>query len=129
MASKELVYWISGETRYRIIDLLLATRSGRQLAIELGITPTAVNKYVYRRAYPSDEVIERALEIAAPFEKEKLLRIIADELLGLVERVYRELLSNSVDVGRYFLERLESIIEAMESGSIGEGEGGEALPS
>ncbi|MEM0225085.1 MAG: helix-turn-helix domain-containing protein, partial [Desulfurococcaceae archaeon] len=51
------VHWVSKNARYRIIELMLSTRSITELARVLGVSPTAVRKYIKRISHPSDEIL------------------------------------------------------------------------
>ncbi|WP_440059584.1 helix-turn-helix domain-containing protein [Thermogladius sp. 4427co] len=72
--------WVSKEARLKIIEVVLSSRSVKQLASELGVSPTAVRKYLNRRAYPSDEVVSKIIRNLAPYEKEKVYEILIDDL-------------------------------------------------
>lgn len=86
--SKFLVHWVSKEARYKLIELMLSTRSLTELAKILGVTPTAVRKYIKRSAHPSDEVLLKAIESLAPYEKDQAMSIIISDLLGAVKVLY-----------------------------------------
>jgi len=106
------VHWLSKDARYRIVDLLLSTRSVRQLAMELGVSPTAIRKYINRVTHPSDETMKKILEIVAPYEEEKVVKIITDDM---IEAIY--LLSRSLEDTRYkkyLYSRLKEIIGEIE---------------
>lgn len=82
------VHWISKEARYKIIEFMLSTRSVMELARQLGISPTAVRKYIKRISHPSDEVLLRAIASLAPYEKEAVLNIITDDLINAISKLY-----------------------------------------
>lgn len=106
------IHWLSKEARFKIIDLLLSTRSIRQLAEELGISTTAVRKYINRKTHPSDNTVERALEIMAPYEEEKLVKIIIDDLAEALKRLYE-----SIDkrvYKEYLLNKLREAVKEIE---------------
>lgn len=86
------VHWISKEARAKIVELMLSTRSIIELSRDLGISPTAVRKYVKRLTHPSDEVLYRALKSLAPYEVDTAINIIIDDMLEALRRLY-----NSVD--------------------------------
>jgi predicted transcriptional regulator len=86
--SKFPVHWVSKEARYKLIELMLSTRSLTELAKILGVTPTAVRKYIKRSAHPSDEVLLKAIESLAPYEKDQAMSIIISDLLGAVKALY-----------------------------------------
>jgi len=83
------VHWISKEARYKIIDIMLSTRSITELARVLGISPTAVRKYVKRIAHPSDTVLARAIEQAEMYEKAAIIEVIINDLLEAVAKLYK----------------------------------------
>lgn len=82
------VHWISKDARYKIIELMLSTRSITELARILGISPTAVRKYVKRLSHPSDEILARAIEQAAPYEKDVIISIVIDDLIEALGKLY-----------------------------------------
>lgn len=82
------VHWISKEARYKIIEFMLSTRSVTELARELGVSPTAVRKYLKRVSHPSDEVLSRALKALAPYEFDAILEIITNDLLNALKKLY-----------------------------------------
>jgi len=86
--SKFPVHWISKEARYKLIELMLNTRSLTELAKTLGVTPTAVRKYIKRSAHPSDEVLLKAIEALAPYEKDVAMSIIISDLVGAIKALY-----------------------------------------
>lgn len=101
------LHWVSKETRAKLIELMLSTRSIIELSRDLGISPTAIRKYVKKEAYPSDEVLQRALEKLAPYEVDEAMRMI---ILDLVESL-RALYGFLDEKHREFLrETLRSII-------------------
>ncbi|AFK51578.1 hypothetical protein TCELL_1155 [Thermogladius calderae 1633] len=101
-------HWVSREARLKIIDVLLSSRSIKQLASELGVSPTAVRKYVYRRAYPDDEVISRALSILAPYEKERVYEVLIEDILSSVKT-----LITMIDDPRLREKARERIVESV----------------
>jgi len=86
--SKFPVHWISKEARYKLVELMLSTRSLTELAKALGVTPTAVRKYVKRTAHPSDEILVKALEALAPYERDSAMSIIINDLVGAIKALY-----------------------------------------
>ncbi len=76
---------LSKDARRRIIEVMLASRSQRGLAEDLGITPAAVNKYLTGKTHPSDRVLERIIEIASREEAMEISRIIAEDLAKGIE--------------------------------------------
>jgi predicted transcriptional regulator len=86
--SKFPVEWISRDARYRIIELMLNTRSLTELSKALGVTPTAVRKYIKRSAHPGDSVLLNAIEALAPYEKDAAMSIIINDLVGAIKALY-----------------------------------------
>lgn len=82
------VHWVSKEARYKVIELMLSTRSITELARILEISPTAVRKYVKRLSHPSDEVLSRAVEQAAPYERDHIITIVIDDLSEAIRKLY-----------------------------------------
>jgi len=80
--------WVSKEARYKIIELMLSTRSLTELSKALGVTPTAVRKYIKRSAHPSDEVLLKAIEALAPYEKDTAMSIIISDLVEAIKALY-----------------------------------------
>ncbi len=85
------VEWLSKEARFKIIETLISTRSLVDLARNLGVTPTAIRKYLKRDTHPSDEVIRRALAIMKPYEEEKIYTIIIQDILSALKMLYESL--------------------------------------
>ncbi len=110
----DIVHWISKDARYRIIELMLSTRSTRQLAEELGVSPAAVNKYIRRATHPSDDTIRRALEILGEYEKERVLQVIIDDILGALEAVINDIVDDNIELKNYLRGRLENILKSIE---------------
>ena len=82
------VHWISREARYKIIEHMISTRTITELARILGISPTAVRKYINRISYPSDEVVLRAIISSAMYERDAVMAIIIDDLIETISRLY-----------------------------------------
>lgn len=82
------VHWVSKDARYKIIEFMLSTRSITELARILGISPTAVRKYVKRLSHPSDEILTRAIEQVAPYEKDAVIAIIVNDLMEALKKLY-----------------------------------------
>jgi transcriptional regulator with XRE-family HTH domain len=106
------VHWLSKDARFRIIDLLLSTRSIRQLAEELGVSTTAIRKYLNRKTHPSDETLVKAINIMAPYEEERLIRIIIDDLVEAIKRLYGSL--NKDVYKKYLVRKLREVIHGLE---------------
>ncbi|MEZ0393516.1 MAG: helix-turn-helix transcriptional regulator [Desulfurococcaceae archaeon] len=88
------VHWLSKEARRRIIELMLSSRSVSELSALLGVSRTAIRKYVSGETHPSDEVMARALGALAPYEAEAALRIMMEDLAGALERLHEVLPDN-----------------------------------
>ena len=86
-----IIHNLSKDARERIIDILLEKRSKKELAEELGISPSAITKFVNGITHPSDETIEKALEIADEEERERIYEIIAEDIIESLE----EFINNS----------------------------------
>ena len=80
-----IIHNLSKEAREKIIEILLEKRSKKELAEELGITPSAITKFLSGMTHPSDETIERALEIADEEEKERIYEIIVEDIVESLE--------------------------------------------
>ncbi|ADI32209.1 helix-turn-helix domain-containing protein [Staphylothermus hellenicus] len=106
------IHWLSKDARFRIIDLMLSTRSIRQLAEELGVSTTAIRKYIYRKTHPSDKTVEKALEIMAPYEEEKLIKIIIDDLVEALRRLVESI--DKSEYREYLLRKLGEVIREIE---------------
>jgi transcriptional regulator with XRE-family HTH domain len=74
------------------------------LARNLGVTPTAIRKYLRRDTHPSNEVIRRALAIMESYEEEKIFMIIIQDFLSALKMLY-----DSLD--EPYKERMRKIIE------------------
>ena len=98
------VEWLSKEARFKIIETLISTRSIVDLARNLGVTPTAIRKYLRRDTHPSNEVIRRALTIMESYEEEKIFMIIIQDFLSALKMLYDSL-------GEPYKERMRKIIE------------------
>lgn len=98
------VHWLSKEARFRIIDHLLTTRSVKELAEELGLSRSAIRKFINRETHPSDEVMERIFNILRDYEFEHVILIVIDDILKAFEMLssalsegsdkYRDILIN-----------------------------------
>ncbi len=103
------VHWLSKDARYKIIDIMLSTRSIRQLAEELGVSSTAIRKYISRKTHPSDETMYRVLKIMAPYEEERLITIIIDDIIEAVKRLYTSL--EKEEYRKYLLIKLKEVLK------------------
>ena len=99
---------LSKNARRRIIEVLASTRSQRDLAEDLGVTPAAVNKYLSGATHPSDRVLAKAISVATRTEIEEISMIIAEDLIGGLEDYIKWAMENKILYYRS-LERLESL--------------------
>jgi len=106
------VHWLSKDARFRIVDVMLSTRTANSLARELGISRTAVRKYINRETHPSDEVMSRLFEICAPYEEERLIKIVIDDFVEAIKKL-RESLDKEEYI-EYLRERIREVIEPVE---------------
>lgn len=110
MSAELPVHWLSKEARFKIVDALLSSRTAKSLAEELGVSRSAIVKYVDRETHPSDRVIAKAIEIAAPYERDVIIRIVIDDLVEALKK-----LNDSLDRERYrkyLLSRIEEAVGA-----------------
>ena len=106
------VHWLSKEARFRIIDVLLSTRTVKNLAEELKISRAAIRKYVSRETHPSDDIMARIFEIIAPYEEDRLARIVVDDLVEAIKR-----LNNSLEREEhksYLMNKLKEVLKELE---------------
>lgn len=90
---------LSPTARREILKVLLERRSLRELAGQLGVSPSAIVKYMRGWATPRDEVIARAIEIADDEEWKRIHEIISAELHeALREYHYYMCRRNSTDL-------------------------------
>ena len=86
-----IIHNLSKNAREKIINILLEKRSKKELAEELGISPSAITKFINGITHPSDETIRKALEIADEEEKERIYEVIAEDIIESLE----EFINNS----------------------------------
>ncbi len=108
---EKLVHWLSKEARYRIVEVLMSTRSERELAKDLGVTSTAVYKYLERKTHPSDTIVARALKILNEYEKERVYKLVADDIISAIEELLNNAPQDFPQLRRYVLDRLEYMLE------------------
>lgn len=84
------IHNISKEAREQIISVLLEDRSKKELAEELGLTPAAISKFYKGLTHPSDDTIEKILEICNEKERQRILEIIANDLASSLIEVIKE---------------------------------------
>ena len=101
-----IIHNLSKEARSRIIEILLENRSRKELAEELGLSPAAITKFLSGITHPSDETIEKALEIANEDEKKEIINIILNDIMSSLEEFINEL---NVEVEE--LERVKKVIQ------------------
>ncbi len=106
------VHWLSKEARRRIIQLMLSTRSVKQLAKELGISTTAVRKYLNGVTHPSDETMIKVFEALAPYEKDRVYRIMIDDLTEALNHL-AEIINDST-LRKYIYVKVKEVIEKLE---------------
>ncbi|BFH74433.1 helix-turn-helix transcriptional regulator [Sulfurisphaera javensis] len=100
-----IVHNLSKEAREKIIELLLEKRSKKELANELEISPSAITKFINGQTHPSDETIEKAIEIADEEEKERIYEIIVEDLIESLE----EFIQNN-DVKNEKMLRIKNVL-------------------
>ena len=112
MSSILPVHWLSKEARFRIIDVMLSTRTVNGLAEELGLSRSIIRKYVNRETHPSDEVMARIFQICKPYEEGRIIRIAIDDLVEAVKRL-GEGLEND-EYRKYLVEKLREVLKQLE---------------
>ncbi len=100
---------LSKRTRRKIVEILAASRSMRDLAEELGVTPAAVHKYLRGKTHPSDEVLNKMLALADYEESRKIAEAILEDLSKGLEEFIVWALERDVLTSRD-LDRLEIAI-------------------
>lgn len=112
MGLGSLAKWVSKDARYKVIEVLVSTRSIKTLASELGVSRTAINKYLKRITHPSDETLARALDMVEEYERKRILQILIDDMLEALSIISREVKElNDKEAKRMFVERLLRIVE------------------
>ncbi|MFP3201052.1 MAG: helix-turn-helix transcriptional regulator [Sulfolobus sp.] len=101
-----IIHNLSKEARRKIIEILLENRSRKELAEELGLSPAAITKFLNGITHPSDETIEKALEIASEDEKREIINVILNDIMLSLEEFVNEL---NVEVEE--LERVKKVIQ------------------
>ncbi len=108
------VHWLSKDARRRIIEIMLSTRSIHQLSRELGLSATAVRKYVSGETHPSDQTMIKVFEIVAPYEREQIYKVVIDDLTDAI--LY---LSNHIEeetLKEYLKKRIKEVMNRIEQG-------------
>ncbi|NON61966.1 helix-turn-helix domain-containing protein [Acidianus sp. RZ1] len=105
------IHNLGKEARHDIIEIMLENRSRKALADELGLTPTAVIKFSRGMTHPSDDTILKIMEIANGKERQKILKIMLNELVSsLIEIIneYPDIKDEKLDELRKILDELEN---------------------
>jgi predicted transcriptional regulator len=108
------------DARRRIIGVLLESRSYREAAELLGVTPAAIAKYMSGRTHPSDRVVLRALRVAAPEERREIAQIIVEEFMEGLESLVDWLLEEGI-VDRRLARGLEEAAAKLRLASVKRG--------
>lgn len=106
------VHWLSKDARYRIIDLMLSTRTATSLAEELGISRGAIRKYINRETHPSDNIMIKVFQIIAPYEEDRVIKIVIDDLVEALRRLCESL--DKREHKNYLLKKLREVIKELE---------------
>jgi len=106
------VHWLSKEARYRIIEILLSTRTSESLAKELDISRSTIRKYMARLTHPSDETMERVFAICKPYEEDAVMKIVIDDLVEAVRKLAESL--DKDNHREYLLKRLKEVLNSIE---------------
>ncbi len=114
---ERVVHWLSKEARYRIVEVLMSTRSERELAKDLGVTSTAIYKYLERKTHPSDTVVARALKILNEYERERVYKLVADDIVSAIEELLNNVPQEFPQLKTYVLDRLEYLLEKSKEGA------------
>jgi transcriptional regulator with XRE-family HTH domain len=88
------------------------SRSRRDLADQLGVSATAIAKYLEGRTHPSDEVLARAISIASPEEKREISEIIGEDLRESIEDFIEWCIEEGTFPGRIITAIERSILRA-----------------
>ena len=110
---------VSPEARLRIVNVVLRTRSKRELARLLGVTAPAVIKYSRGRAAPRDEVLCRIIEIADDDELEEIKKIIVEDLAATLRDFLYSMQERGI-LGEEDLYSLEGVIQAVRLSLLGQ---------
>ncbi len=107
----KFVHLLSKEARLRIIELALKTRSARELADELGVSPAAISKYVNGLMYPSDETMQRLFHILSGRELEEAYTIALEDLVEGVEELVQYYKRDASSISKNFYSTLKALHE------------------
>ncbi|MCE4618465.1 MAG: hypothetical protein F7C37_03390 [Desulfurococcales archaeon] len=95
---------IKPETRRKIIEILTSELSYRQVARSLGVTAAAIHKYITGKSTPRDEVVKRAIDLAAELGLTEvgdlILEDIATELEALLKTLAEKDLASAAHVSK-----------------------------
>ncbi|MCE4601412.1 MAG: helix-turn-helix domain-containing protein [Desulfurococcales archaeon] len=87
---------IGPKTRRRIIEQLSLSLSYRQLASSLGVTPSAIHKYLTGRSTPRDEIMCRAIDLAGDLGLAEIGEIIMEDLAKELEALLEKLVKSDL---------------------------------
>ena len=87
---------ISPKTRRRIIEQLSLSLSYRQLASSLGVTPSAIHKYLTGRSTPRDEIVCRAIDLAGDLGLTEIGEIITEDMTKELEALLEKLVKSDL---------------------------------
>ncbi|BBG24610.1 helix-turn-helix domain-containing protein [Sulfuracidifex tepidarius] len=108
---------LSKDARIDIISLLLERRGKKELALELGVSPALITKYINNVTHPSDTVLKRAYSIAQEDERRKINDIILNDLssslLEFLENVEVSSLKDNKD-----LKKLMEVLKEAETNEL-----------
>lgn len=108
------IHNISKEAREEIINVLLEGRSKKELAEELGLTPAAISKFYKGLTHPSDETIEKILEISSEMERKRIIEIIVNDLVSSLLEIIKEY----PDIEIEKINELKKILEELEKSKL-----------
>lgn len=108
---------LSKAARIDIISLLLERRGKKELALELGVSPALITKYINNATHPSDVVLERAYSISQEDERKKINTIIlndlVDSLLEFLQNLEADTLKDNKD-----LKKLMEVLKEVETSGL-----------
>jgi predicted transcriptional regulator len=108
-STAKFIHLLGKDARLRIVEVLASTRTHKEVAELLGVTPAAVTKYLTRRTHPSDHVLARALEAVEGEELRLISEIIRDELLAGLRSYMAWALERGI-LTRDDIHRIEEIV-------------------
>ena len=116
--SVKFIHLLSKDARRRIMELLASTRSYRELSESLGVTPTAISKYLGGVTHPSDRVLAKAIESMNHDELYNVAKISFADLYAGFESLLSWIIDNGLLDGE-MVRRLEEITARVRLASIG----------